>query len=292
MKTLKIFYLSAGAAILLQSCAIIRPGEVALKVSYGKIKPGILMPGAYGRGVFGTRIERFNTRTIEYSNKLNFHSVEGIEVTSEITLLYRLNPDSVESIFRKFDSNYQTSLIVNNLITALRQEGLNHKAVELITQRVEIEQTIKEKLTGAIGKHGFVVDLVLIKEIDLPAEVTKTIQAKLTAEQVEKKTEIDNAIKRRELEFSIERQTKEAQLEITKQRLTLDFAIEKQRKESERLLIESEGIKKSQDILNSSITDRLIKFKALDITKELVTSPNAKIIITDGKSPVIVNNDK
>ncbi len=292
MKTVKIFYVSAVAALLLQSCAIIRPGEVALKVRYGKIKPGILMPGAYGRGVFGTRIERFNTRTIEYSNKLNFHSVEGIEVTSEITLLYRLNPDSVESIFRKFDSNYQTSLIVNNLITALRQEGLNHKAVELITQRVEIEQTIKEKLTGAIGKHGFVVDLVLIKEIDLPAEVTKTIQAKLTAEQVEKKTEIDNAIKRKELEFAIERQTKEAQLEIAKQRLTLDFAIEKQRKESERLLIESEGIKKSQDILNSSITDRLIKFKALDITKELVTSPNAKIIITDGKSPVIVNNDK
>jgi prohibitin 1 len=292
MKTLKAVYLLTVAAIFLQSCAIIRPGEVALKVRYGKIKPGVLMPGAHGRGIFGTRIERFNTRTIEYSNKLNFHSVEGIEVTSEITLLYHLIPDSVTSIFKKFDGYYETSLIINNLITALRQEGLNHKAVELITQRIEIEQTIREKLTAAIGKHGFVVDLVLIKEIDLPSEVTQSIQAKLTAEQVAKKTEIDNAIKRKELEFAIEKQTKEAELEITKQRLTLDFAIEKQRKESERLLIESEGIKKSQDILNSSITDKLIKFKALDITKELMKSPNAKIIITDGKSPVIVNNDK
>lgn len=292
MKARNIFYAMIVVAILLQSCVIIRPGEVALEVRYGKIKPGILMPGAHGRGIFGTRIERFNTRTIEYSNKLTFHSVEGIEVTSEITLLYHLIPDSVVSIFKKFDGSYQTSLIVNNLITALRQEGLSHKAVELITQRIEIEQTVNQKLTAAIGKYGFVVDLVLIKEIDLPAEVTQTIQAKLTAEQIEKKTEIDNAIKRKELEFAIEKQTKEAQLEITKQRLTLDFAIEKQRKESERLLIESEGIKKSQDILNSSITDKLIKFKALDITKELVKSSNAKIIITDGKSPVIVNNDK
>lgn len=290
MKTVKIFYVSAVAALLLQSCAIIRPGEVALKVRYGKIKPGILMPGAYGRGVFGTRIERFNTRTIEYSNKLNFHSVEGIEVTSEITLLYRLIPDSVESIFKKFDDSYETSLIINNLITAFRQEGLNHKAIELVTQRIEIEQTIKEKLTAAIGKHGFVVDLVLIKQIELPAEVTKTIQAKLTAEQVEKKTEIDNAIKRRELEFSIERQTKEAQLEITKQRLTLDFAIERQKKEAERTLIEAEATRKQQEIINASLTDRVLRFKSLEITRELVKSSNAKIIITDGKSPVIVSN--
>ncbi|MCL6103898.1 MAG: hypothetical protein M1292_15680 [Bacteroidetes bacterium] len=82
----------------------------------------------------------------------------------------------------------------------------------------------------------------------------------------------------------------EAELEVAKQRIALDFVIEKQKKESERLLIESEAIKKSQDILNSSLTDKLIQFKALDITKDLVKSPNAKIIITDGKSPVILND--
>lgn len=292
MKIMKAFRLLAITVALLQSCAIVRPGEVAVKVHYGKIKPGILMPGAYGRGIIGTRIERFNTRTIEYSSKLNFHSLEGIDVTSEVTLLYRLLPDSVVSIYKKFDGYYQSSLIVNNLITAFRQEGLVHKAVELLTKRVEIEQTVKEKLTEAIGKHGFVVDLVLIKQIDLPNEVTQIIQAKLTAEQIEKKTEIDNAIKRKELEFAIEKQTKEAQLEITKQRLTLDFAIEKQRKEAERLLIEAEAIKKQQEIINSTLSDRLLKYKSLEITRDLVKSPNAKIIVTDGKSPVIVNNDK
>ncbi|MBK9729050.1 MAG: hypothetical protein IPO86_13130 [Saprospiraceae bacterium] len=93
------------------------------------------------------------------------------------------------------------------------------------------------------------------------------------------------------LDFELEKQQKEAEMEIVKQRLTLDFAVEKQKKESERLLIESEGIKKSQDIINTSITDKLIKFKALDITRELMKSPNAKIIITDGKSPVILGDN-
>jgi regulator of protease activity HflC (stomatin/prohibitin superfamily) len=290
MKKLKFICLILAVAALLSSCAVIRPGEVALKVKYGKIQPGILLPGPHARGIFGTKIERFDTRVIEYSNKLGFHSSEGIEVTSEITMLYHLVPDSAQSIYQKFDGYYQTTLIINNLITAVRQEGLNHKAVELITQRSEIEQALKEKLTSTIGKYGFSIDLVLIKDIDLPAEVTKSIQSKLTAEQVSKKTEIDLEIQRKNLDYQIEKEKKEAELEVSKQRIALEFVIEKQKKESERLIIESEAIKKSQDILNSSLTDKLIKFKALDITKELVKSANTKIIITDGKSPVILND--
>ena len=289
MKKIKCIYLVVAVVTVLSSCAVIRPGEVALKVKFGKIKPDILKPGIHPTGLIGTRVERFDTRVIEYSKKLGFHSREGIEVTSEVTLLYHLVPDSVISIYQNFNGYYQNTLIVNNLITALRQEGLNHNAIELITQRAEIENSIKEKLITSIGKYGFSVDLILIKEIDLPTEVTKTIQSKLTAEQVSKKTEIDLQIQRKNLDFQIEKEKKEAELEVSKQQIALDFVIAKQKKESERLLIESEAIKKSQDILNSSLTDRLIKFKALDITKELVKSPNAKIIITDGKSPVILN---
>ncbi|MCL4481451.1 MAG: prohibitin family protein [Bacteroidetes bacterium] len=290
MKKIQFVYLIAAIAALLSSCAVIRPGEVGLKVKYGKIKPDIMTPGIYARGILGTRIERFDTRVIEYSKKLGFHSKEGIEVTSELTLLYHLVPDSVQSIYKKFNGYYQNTLIINNLIAALRQEGLNHNAIELITQRAEIENSIKEKLITTIGKYGFSVDLVLIKEIDLPDEITKIIQSKLTAEQVSKKTEIDLGIQRKNLNYQIEKEKMEAELEVAKQRIALDFVIEKQKKESERLLIESEAIKKSQDMLNSSLTDKLIQFKALDITKDLVKSPNAKIIITDGKSSVILSD--
>lgn len=41
--------------------------------------------------------------------------------------------------------------------------------------------------------------------------------------------------------------------------------------------------KKSQDVLNTSLTDKLIQFKALDITKDLVKSFDIKIISTDRK---------
>ena len=285
----KLVLITAVVA-LLSSCAVIRPGEVGLKVKYGKIQPGILTPGLHGRGIISTKIERFDTRVIEYSDKVGFHSSEGIEVTSEITLLYHLIPDSAQSIYQKFDGYYQSSLIINNLITAVRQEGLNHPAVELITKRNEVEQSVKDKLAETIGKYGFSIDLVLIKDIDLPSAITQTIQAKLNAEQVSKKTEIDLEIQRKNLDYQIEKEKKEAELDVAKKRIALDFVIEKQEREAERLLIEAESVKKSNDILNASLTDKVIEYKALEITRDLVKSPNSKIIVTDGKSPVIVND--
>lgn len=290
MKKIKFLIPFFAVIFLLQSCAVIHPGEVALDVHFGKIRPRVLLPGRHHVSVFGTRVVRFDARIINYSEKLKFPTKEGIEVTTEITLLYHFIPDSIKSIYLKFGKDYPVTVIVDNLINILRQTGLNYKATDLITERSSLETNIKEKLSEIIGKYGFTVDLILLKDIDLPPDVVATIQAKLNAEELSKKTEIDVEIKRKNLEFDLEKQKKEAELEIAKQRLTLDFAIEKQKKESERLLIESEAIKKSQDILNSSITDKLIKFKALEITRELVKSNNAKIIITDGKSPVILSD--
>lgn len=280
-----------AAIFLLQSCAIIRPGEVALDVHYGKIRNGVLLPGRHHVSVLGTRVVRFDSRVINYSQKLKFPTKEGIEVTTEITLLYHLIPDSLKSIYMKFGKDYQTTVIEDNLIHMMRQTGLNYKATDLITERSSLETTIKEKLSEVLGKYGFTVDLILLKDIDLPADVVQTIQSKLNAEELSKKTEIDLEIKKKNRDYDIETQKKEAELEIEKQRLTLDFAIEKQKKENERLLIESEAIKKSQDILNASITDKLIRFKALDITRDLVKSANSKIIITDGKSPILLNEN-
>ncbi len=146
MKKAPFHYLIAVSVILLQSCAIIRPGEVGLAVHRGKIKPGILMPGAHGKSIFGTKIARFDSRTKEYSSELSFHSKEGIEVTSETTMLYHFIPDSLPSIYLKFGQDYEKIVIINSLITALRREGLNHIATDLIIERTSFEKSIQEEL--------------------------------------------------------------------------------------------------------------------------------------------------
>ena len=280
------------AFMLLQGCAIVRPGEVGVDVHFGKVKPAVMKPGPHHfMGFIGRKIERFDTRIVNYSRELNFHTKEGIEVSSEITILYHIVPDSIIRIYQDFGGGYQETVIEDNLITILRQTGLEYKATQLITERNTIENTIKEKMNAVIRDYGFAMDLVMLKEVDLPQAVVETIEAQLNADEIAKKTKIENEIKRNQLDFELEKQKKEKEMAIITERMQIDFNIEKQKKEAERLLIEAEAIKKQQAIINATLNDRLIKYKSLEITRELVGSKNTKVIVTDGKSPVIVNDN-
>jgi regulator of protease activity HflC (stomatin/prohibitin superfamily) len=292
MKAKGVIILLFVAQVLIQGCAIVRPGQVGVDVHYGKVKSEVMEPGPHHfMGFIGSKIERFDTRIINYSRQLNFHTMEGVEVTSEITILYHLVPDSVIRIYRDFGVNYQETVIEDNLVTILRQTGLDYKATQLITERNAIETTIKQKMNEVIGKYGFAMDLVMLKKVDLPVAVVATIEAQLNADEIAKKTKIENEIKRNQLDFELEKQKKEKEMRIITERMQINFNIEKEKKEAERLLIAAQAIKEQQAIINSTLNDRLIRYKSLEITRDLVGSKNTKVIVTDGKSPVIVNDN-
>lgn len=290
MKTIKLISLIVIASWLLQSCAIVRPGEVGVDIHFGKTKK-ILKPGPHHFfALFGRKIVRMDTRTINYSQNIGFHTQEGIEVTSEITVLYHIIADSAISIYANLGLDYQEMVIEDNLITILRQAGLKYKATDLIIERNNIENTVKENMQKMVGKYGFTIDLVMLKQIDLPAAIRTTIEAQLNAEETAKKTKIDNETLRNQLDFQLEKQKLEKETAIATDRMQIEFNIEKQKNEAERMLIEAKAIKEQQEIINSTLTDKLIKLKSLEITRDLVKSNNTKIIISDGKSPVILND--
>ncbi len=287
---MKNYYITPLVAlfILVQSCTVINPGEVALDIHLGKIKR-ILPPGNYHTSTFRRQIIIFDSRIQEYEGKFNFHTNEGIEIESEITLTYHLLPDSLKSIYSNFGLQFKEIVIVDNLTKVIRLEGAHYKSNELLEVKNQLEDSIKFNMNNLIRYYGFEVDLVLLKHLALPPGIVATIEAKLNAVENSKKTEIDLDIKRKNRDYDLETQQKQAELEITKQRLTLDFAIEKQKKEAERLLIEAVAIKKQQATIDSTLTPNLLKLKSLEITRDLVKSSNTKVIITDGKSPIILN---
>ena len=124
------------------------------------------------------------------------------------------------------------------------------------TERIKIEKAIAEQMKDHIGKYGFVVDAVLLRDIVMPKEITQAIERKVEAEQAT---------------------------------LTMDFVISKQRKEAERVVIEAEGIKKSQEIINQAMTPTGIQYRYIEMLKSLGLSPNSKILLMDKQAPLIVN---
>jgi regulator of protease activity HflC (stomatin/prohibitin superfamily) len=246
---------------LLTSCTIVRPGQVGMRQTLGKLKESPHGPGAMFFNPFATRIIKINTRTVELFNVLPLPTKEGLSVNAEISLLYHPDPTKIAEIYKRYGINYEEVIVLSNFRATAREISARYAAKELYaTERQKVENAIMDELVKHIGQAGFVIDAVLLKDIDLPPQMMAAIESKVTAEQAA---------------------------------LQMEFVIDKQKKEAERMIIEAEGVKKAQDIINSSLTEKQLQYNQIEMLKGLVNSPNTKIVITGsgGNTPMILNTD-
>jgi regulator of protease activity HflC (stomatin/prohibitin superfamily) len=245
---------------LLQSCTIIRQGEVGVKRSFGKIKQEPLMEGARGFNPFTTTIIKLPTRTMNMEVRLPLPSKEGLTVQSDVSILYRMEGSYAPQIVEKLGKNYEQVVILPVFRSAVADISSQYFAKDMHTgQRSGIEKSIKDLMMSQLKDRGFVIEAVLLKSIVLPAGLTKAIEDKLEAEQ-------------------------DAQ--------RMQFVLDKERQEANRRTIEAAGIRDSQKIIAEGLTPLLIRFKAIEAFNKLSTSPNAKVIITNGDQPLMLNADK
>jgi regulator of protease activity HflC (stomatin/prohibitin superfamily) len=255
MKLLTIFV--CLLAWLLTSCAVVRPGEVGLKQKLGKLQHESLNQGPHGYNVFTSRILKIKTRTVEAFNTLDVPTKEGLTVKSEIALLYHVKPEAAASVYVNYGMNYQEVIVESNFRAVVRHVSASYLAKELFAvDRKKIEKEIYDEIVAGISDKGFAVDAVLLKSITMPPQIFQAVENKLKAEQ---------------------------------ETMQMEFVISKQKREAERMQIEAEAIKNYNRTVSESLSELLIKWNGVQVLKELVTSNNAKIIVTDGKSPMIIN---
>ena len=72
------------------------------------------------------------------------------------------------------------------------------------------------------------------------------------------------------------------------------FTIEKERLEADRKRIEAQGIADFQKIVATGLTASYLKWKGIEATEKLASSPNSKVIVVGNASesmPVILSAD-
>ncbi len=253
MKKIIVF---AASILILFSCMVVRPGQVGYIQNTGKLSENPVKGGSHLFNPFTSKMVKINTQIVEVYERMIVPSKEGLSVDSEISLLYHVNPDRAKEVYIQFGSNYQEVVIISNLRATTREICARYEAKELYsTQREKIENAIKDQLTKQISQYGFIIDAVLLRDIIMPKEIILAIERKVEAEQ--------NA-------------------------LTMEFIIDKQKKEAERQIIEAEGIKKSQEIINTAINQEALQYRYIEALKAIGTSPNAKTILMDKQAPVFI----
>lgn len=258
MKTHLFIWLTG--MLLLTGCSIIRPGEVGIKTRLGVVKGDIIRQGPRFFNPFVARVIKFNTRTVEIDAKMELPTADGLNVVTDMALLYRLKPDSAKAVLFHYGKYYEQVIVLSTFRSVARDVSATFNAKDLVTaERDKIQDRIMEGLKRDLDPKGFFVEAVLLEEVDLPQRILASVEDKLKAEQAAQQ---------------------------------MQYVLAKEKSEAERKRIEAEGIREYQRIVSQGLSEILIRWNAVQNLKDLSLSPNAKIIISNGTMPFMLNTEQ
>lgn len=260
MKTTHILLLALGI-MLVASCSIVKPGQVGIKQTLGTLDDEIQTQGVvFFMPIISTVIKE-STQTQNIKLFLSLPSKEGLSVESEISILYRLEPQKLPSILVNLGRNYE-SIVTSVFRSAASDVTAQFFAKDMHSgMRAKIEAEIRQKMKGTLDKQAQGIELiaVLMKSIQLPRGLASSIERKLQAEQ---------------------------------EAMRMEFVLDREKQEAERKIIQAKGERDAQQILAEGLSERIIKIKTIEAFRELSKSANSKVIITDGKTPMLLNQGR
>jgi regulator of protease activity HflC (stomatin/prohibitin superfamily) len=240
-------------------CSVINQGEVGVMRRWGKLDDLAVQPGLVFYEPVSTQVLRVPVRLTTVTVDFTLPSKEGLNVDAQISILYRVEAEKASQVLGTIGENYEEELVVAVFRSAAADVSARFFARDLYSaERGHIEKEIKKLMTEVLTGRGFVIEAVLMKAIALPPGLAKAIESKLAAEQ------------------DAER---------------MQFLIQREKLEADRKRIEAEGARDAQKIVAEGLTEPVLRLRAIDAFKQLATSPNAKVIVTDGKSPLQVAGD-
>jgi len=186
----------------------------------------------------------------------------GLSIHVEVTVRYFPIPEKVGQLHQKFTQNYLDVLVIPEVRSAVRQVMGRYTAEEIYsTKRAEVEAGIKQETERILSANFVMTTAVLIRAIQLPEQIKSAIENKLQQEQ---------------------------------EALAYRFRLDKEKSEAERKRIAAEGESRANNIINNSLSDKLLKMRGIEATLELSKSPNTKVIVIgSGKDgmPLILGNN-
>ena len=230
------------------SIVIVDAGETGVYSLFGKVKDGELHSG-FHLVIPLAKVTKMSIRTEEYTmsitkgegkkysaDAITALTKEGLSVDLDMTVLYHLGEGKASDIYKKVGLTYDEKIIRPSIRTAIRDIIAQYEAKDIYSEkRQEAADQIQEKLAQDIGERGIIIEEVLLRNVVLPANLANAIQEKLQAEQEAEK---------------------------------YDFILEREKKEKQRKVIEAEGQRDAQKIINESLTQNYLYYLYIKDLKE------------------------
>ena len=258
------------AGILIKSTVMIDAGQIGVKVLFGKVQNEVLGSGLHLINPL-VEVRSLDVKTQNYTmsgsndegaktgdDAIRVLTADGLEVTIDLTVLYKLLPSEAPKLVRETGVDYTDKIVRPLTRTKIRDNAVYYDAIALYSsKRDEFQSRIFKSIEDDFKKRGLVLEQLLVRNITLPQSVKATIEQKINAEQ-------------------------DAQ--------EMQFVLLKEKQEAERKRVEAQGISDYQRIINTGLTSQQLQYEQIKAYLELAKSPNSKVIIMGkGNTPVILD---
>jgi prohibitin 1 len=251
-------------AVLVASSATscVRTGHVGVVSVFGRVTGQTLSEGIHIVNPVAS-VTELSVKTQEIKERASVPSKEGLMMGLEASILYHLDPARAAQVYQQLGPTFAEVLLIPTFRSAMRAITAGNTAASLYSDgREGIAQQILEDVRRQVAPRGIVVENVLLRDLQLPDSLKHAIEAKQQAQQ-------------------------EAQ--------RMEYVLQREKQEAERKRVEASGIKDFQDIVSQGISDKLLEWKGIEATMELVKSQNSKVIVVGNAKnglPLIYSGDK
>src|SRR5712691_13387300 len=195
--------------LLMASTTSIPTGNVGVLTLFGRVTGETLPEGIHLVNPLKS-VQKLSVQTQSVKESANVPSNEGLILALDTSLLFRLDKNKAAFVYQTVGDNYAEKIVEPTLRAAIRASTSAHSANALYTNARElVQQQIQDELTTQLAPRGVIVENVLLRDVQLPAMLKGSIEAKQQAEQ---------------------------------DALRMSFILQKEKQEAERKRIEAQGI--------------------------------------------------
>ncbi|MCB0833632.1 MAG: prohibitin family protein, partial [Bacteroidetes bacterium] len=223
-----------GLSSLFQCFTQIPAGHVGVIDFFGIVSERTLPAGISAVNPMA-RVVKYSMQTKEHKETMQVLSKEGLTIGLEVSVLYRLNPDSAARVYKTIaGGDYETIILIPQFRSICRSVTASFQASALYsTERERLGLQILDVLTSTVAPRGVITESAPIRNVALPSQLTQAIEEKQRADQESQR---------------------------------MEFVLTKEKQEADRKRIEAKGIADFQTIVAAGISEQLLRWKGIEAT--------------------------
>lgn len=201
----------------------------------------------------------YDTRVQIIRHEFDVLTNRGLPVTLKVAVRYRPIFELLGVLHQKVGPDYPNKIILPQIESVLRKGLGNHTPEEIYTNKGMLLSKLIARAIEEVGRKYVIVDDIVIRSVTLPPGVRDAIEDKLVEEQ---------------------------------RFLAYAFKLKAEEQEAERKRIEAAGIQAYAEKIDTTMSDRVLRYHGIKATQELAASPNAKMVIVGGGKdglPIMLN---